>query len=283
MASKNIDKLVSEILELEAEEAKAVGALGYMSRALVQATMPHKRVEGNEFTRRNGAFTLSILSPSRVGLPYGNIPRLLMAWLTTEAVLTRQRTLCLGNTLSSFMRELDLIPTGGRWGSITRLREQTKRLFMSSISCFYEDDKRDRGVGFHVADEYDLWWYPKLPSQGTLLESTVTLSETFFCEIIEHPVPIDIRALKVLKRSPMAIDIYCWLTYRMSYLKQKTYIPWEVLKVQFGADYKRTRDFKKYFLAQLHNVQLVYPEANFDVDENKFILQPSKPHVSIIG
>jgi len=178
MGVKIINELVSGVLAIEAEEARQAGALGYMSRALVQATMPHKRMESNEFTRRNGAFTLSIMSPSRIGLPYGNIPRLLIAWLTTEAVVKKQRTLCLGNTLSSFMRELDLVPTGGRWGSITRLREQTKRLFMSSISCFYEDDKRDGGIGFRVTDEYDLWWRPKSPSQGTFFESTVTLSET---------------------------------------------------------------------------------------------------------
>jgi len=276
---KNIDKLITEVLAIEAAEAKQAGALGYMARALVQATMPHKKLNGNEFTRRNGTFFLSILSPSKVGLPYGSIPRLLMAWLTTEAVLTQNRTLYLGNTLSSFMREIGLVPTGGRWGSITRLREQSKRLFTSSISCIYESNERENETGFRIADAHDLWWYPKSLNQQTLFESTVTISEVFFNEIINYPVPIDLRAIKALKRSPMALDIYCWLTYRMSYLSKQTQIPWIVLQSQFGANYERNRDFKRYFLNQLRSVLLVYPEAKLDINHSGLILKPSKPHI----
>ena len=58
MSNRNINKLITEALAIEAEEAKKAGALGYMARALVQATMPHKQVNGNEFTRKNGAFNL---------------------------------------------------------------------------------------------------------------------------------------------------------------------------------------------------------------------------------
>jgi len=65
-----------EALAIEAHEAREAGALGYMARALVQATLPHSKPDTNEFERRNGAFTLVMLAPSRVGLPYGVIPRL---------------------------------------------------------------------------------------------------------------------------------------------------------------------------------------------------------------
>src|SRR5262245_4804846 len=123
MNNQNLNKLISEALAIEARDAKETGALGFMARALVQATMPHSKVEGNEFKRRNGAFKLTILADSEVGLPYGSIPRLLIAWLTTEAVRTKQRELILGDSLSAFMAQLDLTPTGGRWGTITMLRE----------------------------------------------------------------------------------------------------------------------------------------------------------------
>ena len=64
LSQKNIDKLVSEALAIEAEEAKDAGALGYMARAFVQATLPHRKVEGNEFVRTNGHFTLTMLKRS---------------------------------------------------------------------------------------------------------------------------------------------------------------------------------------------------------------------------
>lgn len=279
MNNQNIDKLISEALAIEAEEAKEAGALGYMARALVQATIPHKKVDGNEFTRRNGAFVLSILAPSEIGLPYGSIPRLLLAWLTTEAVTKKSRFLCLGNTLSFFMDQLGLFPTGGRWGTITRLKEQTRQLFSSSISCSYKTELSEGERGFRVTDAHDLWWHPKSPNQSTLFDSNVTLSEAFFNEIIHFPVPIDLRALKALKRSPMALDIYCWLTYRMSYLKKQISIPWGALETQFGSNYERTRDFKNKFLNQLRAVLVVYQEAKIEVNETCLILYPSQSHI----
>lgn len=63
MNQKNLDKLVTEVLAIEAQDAREAGALGYMARALVQATLPHSRPETNEFERRNGAFTLVMIGP----------------------------------------------------------------------------------------------------------------------------------------------------------------------------------------------------------------------------
>ncbi|MGH8305788.1 MAG: replication protein RepA, partial [Steroidobacteraceae bacterium] len=51
------------------------------------------------------------------------------------------------------------------------------------------------------------------------------------------PVPIDMRAMKALKRSPLALDIYFWLTYRLSYLRHARVIPWAALQLQFGSSY----------------------------------------------
>lgn len=283
MNNKNLDKLITEILSMEAESAKEAGAIGYMARILTQATIPHKKVLGNEFTRTNGVFSLSIISPEKIGLPYGTIPRLLLFWLTTEAVRKKSHEISLGHTLSGFMQELGLIPSGGRWGTITRLRDQMQRVFSSSISCHYENEAEQKAsLGFKLARGYNLWWQPKQPEQGSLWQSTVTLSKDFFEEIVNNPVPIDIRALNALKRSPLSLDIYCWLTYRMSYLKKQTIIPWEVLKAQFGSDYTRTRDFKRKFINQLRVVRTVYPEANVEDRGTCLILRPSKPHIPVL-
>ena len=274
-----VEKLITEALAIEADSAQNAGALGFIARAMVQATLPHKKVEGNEFERRNGAFTLSLLAPARVGLPYGTVPRLLLAWLTTEAVKTRSRELELGDSLSGFMRELGLVPTGGRWGSITRLKDQTTRLFSSTISATYLDGQHVALLNRSIADSAILWWDPQHPDQAGLWESKVTLSEPFFREVIEHPVPIDMRALKALKRSPLAIDIYCWLTHRMSYLPRPTEIPWAALAAQFGAEYGRLRDFKAAFVAELRKVLAVYPDARVNEGDLGLLLTPSRPHV----
>jgi len=279
MEKKSIDNLVNEVLAIEQEEAYQAGALGYMARALIQATMPHSKINSHEFKRRNGAFKFTILANSEVGLPYGSIPRLLMSWITTEAVRTKQQELILGKTLSRFMSELDMIPSGGRWGSITRLKDQMKRLFSASISCTYDDGKNCGIRNIMPIEMAELWWDNKNPHQATIWESKLLLGNTFFNEIIESPVPIDMRVLKALRRSPMAIDIYCWLTYRMSYLRKITPIPWDVLQVQFGANYKELRQFKRRFLDQFKKVLFVYPDANVKEGGDTLILLPGKSHI----
>jgi len=272
--------LIADTLAIEAESAQTAGALGFLARAMVQATLPHKKVAGNEFERKNGAYTLHLLAPAKVGLPYGTVPRLLLAWLTTEAVRTQNRELFLGDSLSHFMHELDMVPTGGRWGSITRLKDQTARLFASTVSATYADKQSHTEAGFRLADRSTLWWDAKAPEQAGLWESSVKLSETFFNEVIAHPIPVDMRAIKALKRSPMALDLYCWLTYRASYAKKPSLIPWAALAMQFGSDYARLRDFKASFLAELRKVATVYAGAQFEAIEGGLVVKPSPPHIA---
>lgn len=198
----SVEQIINDALAIEAESAQDAGALGFMARAMVQATLPHKKVVGNEFERRNGNYTLTLLAPSKIGLPYGTVPRLLLAWLTTEAVKTQSRELELGDSLSGFMRELDMVPTGGRWGSINRLKDQTKRLFSCTVSATYEDGQKSAFLNQSIASKAVLWWDAKDPEQAGLWQSQVTLSEAFFNEVVSHPIPVDMRALKALKKSP---------------------------------------------------------------------------------
>lgn len=276
---KRIMQLVENSMAFEAEAAKEAGAVGYMARALVQATMPHSKPTETSFVRENGAFSMAIMAHPKVGLPYGSVPRLLVAYLTTEAVRTKSREIELGDSLSAFMAELGEVPTGGRRGSITRVKEQTRRLFASNIACTYTADDMDAGVNLAVADSYELWWNPKNPEQGTVFSSFVKLGERFFEEVTQNPVPVDLRALQALKKSPMALDTYCWLTYRMSYLSKPTVIPWAALQMQFGAEFGRIQDFKKGFLKHLKAVLLMYPDAKVQPVEHGLELRPSKPHI----
>lgn len=282
MDRQDLDHLIGESLALEAEDAKKSGAIGYMARMLVQATLPHKATNDLVFKRENGALTLSIVSPD--GLPYGSIPRLLLSWMTTEAVRTRSPVLQLGSSLSSFMAELDLGRRGGKRGDITRFKNQAERLFSSTIACRYKDEVLTQGKGFLIADEYSLWWQPKTPNQLPLWKSTVSLSQKFFEQLIEKPVPVDMDAMMKLKRSPMALDIYFWLTYRLSYLHREIVLPWPLLQMQFGADYGHDTEgqynFKRKFLKRLKDVLAIYDKARvFDADKG-LLLKPSPPHVA---
>jgi hypothetical protein len=281
--------LVEEALAIEAESAKDAGAIGYVARVLAQATMPHSRPETNEFERSNGAFRIHMMAPASVGLPFGTYPRLLMTWIVTEATRTKNPKLWLGDNLSAFMRELGLVPHGGRWGTITRLREQLDRLTRTTIdwmaTATVDGAHGELGMGIRPIEERRIWWDPKRPDQADLWESTLTLNQRFYEAAINRPVPVDLRALKALahERSPLALDIYTWLTYRMSYLEEPVTIPWAALELQFGGDYADTRVFKFKFLERLKLVKALYPAARVRASEDRrspgLILEPSPTHV----
>jgi hypothetical protein len=281
----DLKKQLAEVMAKEAEEAKKAGKVGYMARAFVQATLPHKETAGNIFKRKNGGYELTIMSPN--GLPFGSIPRLLLSWVTTEAIRTHSPFIVLGASLSAFMAELNLASTGGKQGSIKRFVKQIERLFSSAVSYRLETE-HNNGIGVEVgglliADKCNLWWQPRNPNQMPLWKSSVSLSPQFFKEIIDRPVPVDMNALLALKRSPMALDIYCWLIYRLSYLQRDALIPWELLQMQFGADYGQNArglsNFKRMFLLRLKDVFAVYDTAKVHNVEKGLLLKPSPPHV----
>jgi len=77
--------------------------------------------------------------------------------------------------------------------------------------------------------------------------------------------------------------VYVWLTYRISYLRRDTVIPWVALETQFGSDYALTRQFKASFLKQLRKVSLVYQDAKISPTETGLKLSPSKTHIPRIS
>jgi hypothetical protein len=284
---KSINDYVDEILALDEEEARKAGAIGYMARALVQATMPHSKVKESSFERHNGDFYIWMAAPPRIGLPYGAVPRLLMSWMTTEAVRTKNRELILGDSLSAFLRSLNLLRTGGARGDITRLKNQMTRLLASAITCTYDNGKQFAIRNVAPVEKAVLWWDPVNPEQVSLWESTLTLSPSFFEEITSSPVPFRMKTLEALRNSSMCLDIYCWLTYRNFYAKHPSRIPWEALQAQFGAGYPETaqgkRDFKKKFLLSLKKVSVAYPEAQkLRVETDYLLYIPGLPDVAPI-
>jgi len=283
--NKETDKaIIAEALGIEAEDAQKKGALCYMTRALIQATLPHKRVSGAEFVRRNGDYTLSITTPSALGLPYGVIPRLLLSWLTTEVVFRGNRLIVLGPSLSHFMHTLGYAVTGGKNGTCTHFHKQAVSLFWSTFNLINTGaEKYGSGPSFQISTDRDLYWNPKQPNQATLWKSAILISQEFLDTVKDSSIPADMNALRALKRSPMAIDAYWWLTYRMFTLSKITPIPWPLLQLQFGADYPTTTrgklDFKRQFLLHLKKVLEIYKTAKVDYDEKSLILYPSPPHV----
>jgi hypothetical protein len=268
------------------ESAYDAGAIGFIAKFLVQTTLPHRRQSGSQYTRTDGRFTLRITDVGGAGLPFGSYPRLILIWMTSEAVRTASRELELGASLSRFMAELGLQATGGHWGTIPRFRDQMQRLIGAAISMRWEQEKcghQALGENLLLADRYQLWWTPQTLPTAPSPVSSITLSENFFEQLVAAPVPLDLRAVRVLKQSPLALDLYAWATRRVSYLERPTQVSWDALRRSFGAGYADTPQgrvkFRAKVLEALSRVCGVYSSLRLEIEEGGVLLLPSAPHI----
>ena len=264
--------------------------LAYMARQLVQCTLPHSDPgDVNVWTRTNGFLTLAIrpyvdLKTRKSLYPYGSIPRLLLFWICTEATQKKSRHIQLGNSLDSFMREIGLNPRtgGGKRGDAARLHSQMERLFGALIS--FEDSRQGKKfVNMPVAARGHFWWDATRSRQDDLWESWIDLGEDFYAAITAAPVPVDMRALRALKKSPLALDLYALLTHA-AFTATKSgkprRIPWAGLHDQLGTEYAHIRMFRAKVLLALRKIAVVYPVLKLEMTAEDLVVHPSRTAIS---
>ena len=144
-----------------------------------------------------------------------------------------------------------------------------QRLFRSHVELVYEDAHGSRFVNSAIADSGEFWWDAKHPDQPALWESKIELGEKFFHEVITNPIPLDLNILKAVKRSPLGLDLYLWLTYRTFRLKRQLRLTWPLLYRQFGVDPAKAKngrtvdDFRKDCLRELQKIKRAWPDLHY--------------------
>jgi hypothetical protein len=274
--------LIEAALEIEKQDARDAGEVGYMPRILVQTTLPYRDPKTKIYERHNGDLKLSMLSPN--GVPFGSIPRFLVSYLATEAKRTGSPSISLGHSQNDFVKLLGMSTAGGAQKG--RMKQQCKRFFTSMLSLEVTR-KNEHGMvqeameNVLIAKRAFIFWQPKHDEQS-LWESTMELTSDFFQECITRPVPVDLRVMDVLSPSPMAMDVYVWLTYRVVKARQVSTLPWKFLMLQFGcSDGTTTAAFRRLFVRALKQVMTVTnwnPSISVD-DKEGLTIYPGKGHV----
>lgn len=260
--------------------------VGFVARELVQATLPHQNPHADTFVRRNGNLALIVRAGvdnngKSIGLPYGSIPRLLLAYLNTEAVRRNSPHIRLGDTLTEFCRAVGLNPQNG--SQLSRLRQQMRRLLYASLQFqrreLTEDFEYERFVNVPVARKAELWFFydKKSRDERSLFgESWVELDEEFYRALIAAPVPLDLTTLGALKQSPLALDVAMWTTYRCFTAKRETELSWYQLAQQFGSDFRSIKEFARSFRTAINKVRFVAPYLNIQAVDGGVVLRPSR-------
>lgn len=89
------------------------------------------------------------------------------------------------------------------------------------------------------------------------------LSDEFYREIVAHPIPTDLEAVKVLAGRPAVLDLFMWLTYRCFVAKGSEAIPIfgpYGLVTQIGSvEYSRERRFIAKLEQWLSTIRVMWP------------------------
>lgn len=268
-----------------AQELLQAQDVGYTSKLFVQALFPYKQVEGNTYSIESGNSSVSIVSFN--GVPYGKYPRLIMAYIITRAVANagrlkegkideeQARHIPLGHSMSHFLQAIgiELRANGGKRGNVTLLREQIKRLASSVITVQSDDGVHARGTNTQILDDWNLWFDPRDPNQGSFLESELVLTNRFFQHVAEAPIPIDLNVLRQL-RKPRAMDLYVWCTLKQYWLAKNSRdaytFTWDMIADSFSTKKLTTaverRNFRNEIKKAIHDILCVWPNAGITAD-----------------
>jgi Plasmid encoded RepA protein len=260
--------------------------VGFIYSGWAQAALPHKRLPPDAVWQITSERVRLLVEPGRravdsgepewVGVPYGSRARLILLFLQSEALRTNSREVELGRSLRAWLSRLG-IPIGGK--SFKDVREQAERISRCRLSFHIQAGDRAGLVNQNIVDTA-MFMSTDDSVQGSLFVDTVRLSETFFEQLKRHPVPIEEAAIRALSNNSLALDIYCWLTYRLHVLQSSKPITWKALQSQFGNGYRGLHHFKPRFLENLNLACAVYPGAQVEVDERGLTLKPSRPPVA---
>jgi len=256
----------------------------FLHSALCAMSLPVRRPadEHAPIIRQDGQYTL-VIQPRPVvetvngqqalrslGVPYGSLPRLVLIHIMTEAVRSRSRHIVLGETFTDWMRRMGFrtISYGPR-GSATLIREQLDRLLACEWMIRWDSTDAQGAREFAIKEIKLTNEYAGVNRGGGAFVREIVMTEGFFDHLRQHAVPLNEHAIRQLRDSATALDLYTWLAYRLPRInpKRPAAISWQQIAVHFGNDGKNIRKFRQTIRdAWERHVSAVYPEARADFD-----------------
>ena len=158
------------------------------------------------------------------------------------------------------------LPKDGRY--YRRLVAGFERIFYATF--FFSSDRCDgeRVVierhSFRFVRDIQLWYrQDSVGSAEDPFENIIVLSEEFWKEIQDHPIPVDLAVVRALADSPGNLDLYIWLVWRCWTAKAQVHIPLfepQGLVHQLGvSDNLRERDFRRQIRSWLLIIRRLWP------------------------
>ncbi|MBV8914897.1 MAG: hypothetical protein JOZ05_17895, partial [Acetobacteraceae bacterium] len=216
-----------------------------------------------------------------LGVPYGSLPRLILIHVMTEAVRTRSREILLGATFTDWMRRMGYRTMSyGPRGSATLIRQQLDRLLACEWMIRWDGEDVRGEKEFGIKEIKLTNEYVGVDTRAGSFMREIVLTEGFFEHLRRHAVPLNEHAIRQLRDSPTALDLYTWLAYRLPRIntKRPAQLSWQQLAVHFGNEGSSIRKFRQTVRdAWERQVSAVYPEARAEFDSTVIRLHLSPP------
>src|SRR5208337_23173 len=277
----------SRIIAVAADTNEATGALGSAASAAghvysgwCMLGLPYRRPKGEkdqvwrittdfaDITVQSGTIKRDDGTTELAGVPYGSYARMALIALQSEALEQGARDIELGETAYDALKRLGL-PDGGKVAEMALA--QLEKLARCHVSFRIGTDLKGLEINERLVEAF------QYDTDGKPFIKRVRLSTAFFEGLRRHPVAIDRSAVQRIRNSPVALDVYLWLSYRLPALERDTPISWMALHKQFGHGIGVMRFFKRPFAENMELARSVYPTANFNLTSSGIILRPSPP------
>ena len=259
--------------------------LGFSSRPFVLCGLPVKRPADGCLLheRRNGKFVLQVTGHPSCGLPWGQ-DRLVPIFLATLAI--RQQTARI--TFDSAAQMLDTFGMAQGGSQYRRLVGAFQRIFGATI--FFGTDTQREGASvvhrarFNFMTEAQIWYSrdPALRPPPGECQNLIVLSDEFYGEVVNHPVPTDLEAAKALSSSPAALDLFMWLSYRCFTARGRERVPlfgaFGLVSQLGSVDYARHRKFREKLEAWLDLIRTMWPKCPASIDMDGTALLIDRAH-----
>lgn len=266
--------------------------LSYYPLAFISCCLPYRDpckrpgitpTESLTWTRTSGPVSLSLTAgayidghgETQLHLPYGRYARVLLMWLTTSALRYQSRSFPLPTSTRAFLEDLHIAWNADRARDvITQLRA-----LLATQCVVTHSEKRGENFVDLTEERFTIGTRARLHFStdenygdfDPFAQSQIELSERFYSYLTAGNIaPVVLTRWRQLIEenvSPLAADLFLWMTMRAPQIHADTRVSWDNLRSQLGSVVSpgRERDFAATVTRALGKVAEVYPEMNFSV------------------
>jgi hypothetical protein len=266
--------------------------VGTCPTSLIMTALPRRDCLERTITRNCQTFSLE-MNCSLLGMPFGFMPRLILATINNLALHNHSQYIEMGSTISD-MLNLMRIPTDSHNKNL--LLNQWYRLFRTLF--IFEQTK-----GFIVEDrlrESKLLFSTAIGSLSETAEYSLTdgnlsfwdgmcrLDTDYFNMLLSHSSLMSLNALAALRSNTFEMDLYSWLTHRIYTLNftddKEVWLAHKTLQELFNysPNTVNVTSFRSKVRKALRTISMIYPEVIKYVKEDSegrgLVIRAGKPN-----